>query len=875
MYFNNYRFRLSDDIQRLNPEQTAAKIERILNEDKSLELVRVAIDLTNQNESISLLSKSYDTHFIQEKVTRLLLEAEIPVSEIMEVDPVWYEEEMPPHQDHLSPSKTVVPKKNRKKTKHDHAHNGQAHHGHTHHGHTHHAHAHHGHAHHGHTHGDDNHWLKAALGVIWGIGMLVIAVASFNIPMIAYYIITGLTTLMTLYLGYTVYQSAWEALLEKQWDTTTLYTISTLTIVAVSIASLFIPGLPMMFEAAPLVLGFWHLGEGIEHTLIDEIEKKLDVRDCLPLSVLLKGNPDKEISVKSLIPNDVIIIKKGEVIPVDGVLRKKALLYTTRVDGSPELKEFNPGDEVKAGMRLADHLPSLEMRVTKTYQKSYLSLMAENIDKANDEKAPVEVFANTVLKYFIPGLLGIALISGIVIGSVFNPVLAIQCVVSVLVSACPCALSLITPMAIKIGMKKASENGIHFNNGKALQAAADIDTVVFDLNGTLTQGNIEVRALHIDDKKFLSQIALLEEQSDHPTAKIIKTYIKNQGIVPDMQAVITSLDKKHHSGIKGTINDEPFMIGNKEMLLENGITQINQPYDNPENGSVYIVRGTTVIGQIALTDPLRKDAIATVKQLKRLGKTVHICTGADQATAEKYATLLGIPKENICANTVGAVTKPSEVSKTSYIEQLKRKGYKVAMVGDAANDVTAIAYSDLGIAVKSNIGDTITQQHAGIVVQQGVLFSIATAFDVAEKTKKNIVQNLLVSLTYNSVITLVAAGLFVALGFALNPALGVALMVLESAIVLTNLYLFKQQEIISATSNSKNAGVDEETSEDTTFNLLNALGYCCQPQAGLAGTSEPPVVNSKTGRLFAPPKEKKHFSESTQIIQYEEISPVC
>lgn len=419
----------------------------------------------------------------------------------------------------------------------------------------------------------------------------------------------------------------------------------------------------MMFEAAPLVLGFWHLGEGIEHTLVGKINKKLDVRDCVPPLVLLKGNPDKEISVKTLIPNDMIIVKKGQVIPVDGVLTQKALLYTTRIDGSPKLKEFHPGDVVKAGMQLADHIPSLAMQVTKTYQNSYLSLIAENINKANDEKAPIEMFADKVLKYFIPGLIAVALLSGIVIGSLFNPALAIQCVVSVLVSACPCALSLITPMAVKIGMKKASENGIHFNNGKALQAAADIDTVVFDLNGTLTQGKMVVKSLHITDKKYLRPIALLESQSDHPVAKIIKSYIEQQDTASTEPLEITSIDKSHHSGMKGIVNGEAFMIGNKDMLAANGITSIDKPYDNPEKGSVYIVRGTTVIGQIALIDPLREDAIATVKQLKRLGKSVHICTGADQATAEKYATLLGIPKDNICANTVGAVTQKGKYPK--------------------------------------------------------------------------------------------------------------------------------------------------------------------------------------------------------------------
>ncbi|HAT1923008.1 TPA: HAD-IC family P-type ATPase [Legionella pneumophila] len=836
MLYSNYRFYLAKDAQLLDPEQSKEAIEQILAKTKELELVRVAVDLTGSNKSISVLCASKEHHVIKAKVTQLLKEQGLTVTDMMETE-VLQDIEPMEHHHHTHASRNTHPhpvKKHRKKTKHDHSHG-------------------HGH-HHGHHH--ENHWIKAALGLIWGIGLLVLSIGTFNIPLIAYYIITGLTALMTLYLGHTVYQSAWQALKEKKWDTTTLYSISTLTILVVSIASVFIPGLPMMFEAAPLVLGFWHLGEGIEHTLVGKINKKLDVRDCVPPLVLLKGTPNREISVKTLIPNDMIIVKKGQVIPVDGVLTQKALLYTTRIDGSPKLKEFQPGDVVKAGMQLADHIPSLEMQVTKTYQNSYLSLIAENINKANDEKAPIEMFADKVLKYFIPGLIAVALLSGIVIGSLFNPALAIQCVISVLVSACPCALSLITPMAVKIGMKKASENGIHFNNGKALQAAADIDTVVFDLNGTLTQGKMVVKSLHITDKKYLRPIALLESQSDHPVAKIIKSYMEQQDTASTEPLEITSIDKSHHSGMKGIINGEVFMIGNKDMLSVNGITSFDKPYDNPENGSVYIVRGTTVIGQIALTDPLREDAIATVKQLKRLGKSVHICTGADQASAEKYAALLGIPKDNICANTVGAVTKTGEVSKTSYIQQLKKKGFKVAMVGDAANDATAIAYSDIGIAVKSSIGDSITEQHAGIVVQQGLLFPIATAFDVAKKTKQNIFQNLFVSLSYNSTITLVAAGLFVALGFALNPVLGVALMVLESTIVLTNLYLFKQQEIVSAASHINNAE-EVETAGNTTSKVLHALGHRSQPQENLAVATEPKQVNPKVITLFAP---KEHPS---------------
>lgn len=855
----NYRVQLSDDAVRSNSEAQIQQSVFEIEGANELELIRVATNFKTSKKTISLLSRAKDSKLFRSKLFTLLLSKGIRVNNNIEAEELK-EEAQQDHEHHC----------------HGHGHS----HGHEHeHEHEHqcsHTHQHdssnhekkptkesnHTHAHdHGHAHNHENHWLKAGVGLVFGVGLLILSLASLNIPLIAYYIITGLTTLVSLYLGKNVYLSAWNALRQKKWDTSTLYTISTAAIVIVSIVSLFIPGLPMMCEAAPLVLGFWHLGEGIEHTLIGEINNKLDVRDCLPPLVRLrKGHLEQEISIKQLIPNDIIFINSGQVIPVDGRLIKSTFLYTTRIDGSPELKEFKAGDLVKAGMSVAEHTDALEMQVTKTYQNSYLSLIAKNIKKANTEKAPVEIFANKVLKYFIPGLIGVALISGLVIGLVFTPALAIQCVVAVLVSACPCALSLITPMAVKIGMKKASENGVHFNNGKALQAAANIDTVVFDLNGTLTKGEIEVSQFAISEPQYLRHFALLEAQSSHPAAKIIKSYIETKNPLTTDVLTLSSVDKSHHSGLKGMINGEQFMVGNKDMLAANGITHVPEPYHNPNNGAVYLVRGSTVIGQINLADPLRDDAVATVKELQRLGKTVHICTGADQATAERFAAELGIAKEHIAANTVGAVSKPGEISKDSYIQQLKRKGHKVSMVGDAANDLTAIAYSDVGVAVKSAIGDDITQKQAGIVVQKGLLFPIASAFDTAAKTKSNIFQNLAVSLTYNSIITLVAAGLFVALGFTLNPALGVALMVIESTIVLANLYRFKKQNIVSSAPCSPVEKVEEP--ESTTSKILHALGF--SPKAKVVTRLETPEKQPKCSSLFSSQSPIKLEQETNQ-----------
>ena len=726
---------------------------------------------------------------------------------------------------------------------HNHAHHGkpgQAHHDH---GHKH-AH-HHGHGHgHGHGEHDEHHWFNAALGLIWGVGMLVLAIGSFNIPMLGYYAITASTALVTWYLGSTVYQNAWNALKANELDISILYSISTLTILAVSVVSIFVPGLPMMFEAAPLVLGFWHLGEGIEHSLIEQIDEKLDIRDCIDPYVICRGKRNP-VLIETLVAGNIIHVKNREnsheevYIPVDGELITAAWLYTTQINGSPEVQWFAAGSTVKSGMRLAHPLTELHMKVTKTYENSYLSQVARKANQASEKMAPVELLTTQVLRYFIPGLLAVAALSGIVIGCVYGPALAIQCVISVLVSACPCALSLITPMAVKIGMKKASENGIQFKDGEALQASADVDVVVFDLNGTLTQGKVEVGRLDIADRELLSHIALLESQARRKTqlAQAIITRIKGEGFAIAPPLSIQSVEESHN-GIKGVIGGVRLMIGDKAMLTHNGIT-INAPYDNLENGTIYIVRDEAVIGQVVLTDPLRDDAIKTVQQLRSLGKEIHICTGADKDTAKKYAKELGISEEYIWANTVAGDPKPGEVTKRTVILNLKRKGHKVAMVGDSINDVEALAVADVGVAVKSPIGSSSIEKYASILVQKGLLFPIATAFDIGQKAKDNIYQNLFVSLAYNSTITLAAAGVFIGLGLTLNPVLGTVFMILESTIVLTNLYRFKQQEVVAASVVCTNAACEEPGSLDSAARMLNALGP--RQQAVAAKEADPQI----------------------------------
>ncbi len=606
-------------------------------------------------------------------------------------------------------------------------------------------------------------------------------------------------------MGRHVYQAAFKELKAKEISTASLYALSTLTIFIVSTIGLFIPGLPAVTEAAPLVLGFWHLGEAIEHSLVKRIKHKLDVRATLPKAVRLQKAPGKQITIAQLKINDEFLLEKGETIPVDGILLRDAKLYTTRINGSPKLQQFRAGDQVYSGMQLPPNATA-EIRATKCYQDSYLSLIAQNIDKALESKAPIELVTKKILQYFVPGLIAIALLSGLLVSTFVSPAAAFSCVISVLISACPCVLSLITPLAVKIGLKKGSEYGVQYKNGRSLQRSANIDAVVFDLNGTLTQGKLSVGSCLLTDKKFARYISALELQSEHPTATVITQYLQSKSIKPLPADALKTVDKSFNNGISASVEGKKLLVGNRDFLRKHGIKEFHPPFDDPANGNTFAVFDKKVVGKLLIHDPLRSDAIATIKELKRQGKEVFLCTGTDELSAQFYAKVLKIPFENISANNV------SPTAKQDFIKELQAKGHNVAMIGDATNDLTAIAQAHLGIAVHSKIGDELTQDYADIVVQQGHLLPIAGAFEIGQQTKRSIVQNLCISLGYNSLVTLVGAGALRAFGFVLNPILGVGLMVLESSVVLGNIVYLKHQKV---TAHSRHRNYPQKSLQST------------------------------------------------------------
>lgn len=658
---------------------------------------------------------------------------------------------------------------------------------------------------------------------------MALSLTGIAIPMLAMYIITGGSALLTLIIGAPSFIDAAKKLFKaKTLTMDALYSVTALTAIGVSIASFFFPMLPMMCSAGLLMMGFRRLGQAIEDSLKQKTKVKLDFFSRLAPHYECENDKDHRsiLAFEFIEPEHIIKVKKGDVIPVDGIcLDDHASIIKSIDDGNLNAQDIAKDAKVYAGMRVANE--NIRILASQNVNNSLLGKLNSELEQTRHEKAPIVTASQQALKWFLPTVIGIALVASVIIGLCFPPALAIPSAIScglwILGAACPCTLGMITPMAIKIGTQKAQDKGIIFASGKHLQAAGNIDTVVFDLNGTLTVGKPSVTSSTFidkiyDKKKLFNYIAALESSSSHPFAHAIKTFAnRKKQTTLNSKDVFADIEHTKYSGIRAKITDKDstfdgkmLSIGNSQMMRDLEIT-IPETLNKTETAKhrIFIALDTQVLGYILLEDPLRSDAIPTIRELKKMGKEIHLCTGADEHTAKKYAEELGIPLERVkfgFKNT--AASEPANdaeiKTKVQYIASLQAVGKQVAMVGDAENDATAIKKADLGIAMKSC--DNLTGHFAGANILSDSLKPIVAGFEVAKQTVSNIKQNLIFSLTYN--IIAVVAPIAIAcvlccvlapplalavLAIALSPAIGAGLMILQSSLVLGNAFRFKKQ----------------------------------------------------------------------------------
>lgn len=693
--------------------------------------------------------------------------------------------------------------------------------------------------------------LLGFIGVSAGLALLILPLVMTGLPILTMALIGIASTMLTVTLGAASYKKAASIFfMNGGLHMDTLFTVSTLAAIGVSIAAFFVPGLPMMFEVGLLIFGFRHIGEGIRESLENRMGFKERFQDRAAKKVeKLMGETSSEVLSKDLVVGDVIVIEAGMVVPVDGICQSGVGNVSTDIDdGLDQFKLINPEDVLLAGMTLMDG--SIQMKVTAAVSESLLARkdasIAASINK-KDEKSSWETQANKYLRYFIPGVFLLAITSGVLIGCFFSPALAIQCAVGVLVSACPCTLGLVTGMAVKVGMRKASEQGILFKSTQKLERVFQIEHVVFDLNGTLTTLTPVVveNGMHLAKKTLCTKDELLglflsiESFSRKSIAAAICEYAKDKGAKPSIALDASQIDLTNHNGVKASIDGQVYCIGNAQMMEDNNVIFDEKKVEYDQT-VIYLSRGATVLGHIIVQRPLRPEAIDVVSALQKMGKKVYIYSGADEATVKAYANVLGIPTDNLewgCSSS----RKP----KDELIRKLQKSG-RVAMIGDAGNDAEAIAASDFGVAmpIDGEPRPNISRQLAEAEFKTNSLKPIVPAFDISRQTASNINQNFMFSLTYNIAVVLLSGGLLLAAGIVLNPSIGVALMILQTSIILLNTYRFKQQKVIgvsetfnetssygasmkklkvSKQSSSKNSATLSQSSNDTLLNRLDFL----------------------------------------------------
>lgn len=672
------------------------------------------------------------------------------------------------------------------------------------------------------------HLILAISGIFSAFILLILSIAFPFWPSSMMAIATFASIGLTLILGAQSYYQAGKSLFSSgRLNMEALFAISTIVIMSISFLSLFVTGLPMLLDASLFILGFRHLGFFIEEQVKVATSVNLRFQDRVQKKARkIHVNGEIEaVFVDALEPGDCILIAPDEIFPVDGTIMEPGIWVNDEIiSGKKEAHELPDGALIYAGMILKNQEKTALMQVKATLAQSHLAALDERIALANLEKSNIETFTDKVLEYFIWTVLSIALVSAVIIGCFYPISVAAQVAAMLLVSACPCTLGLIIPLSVKIGMVKASEQGVQFKSSKKMQEANDITSICFDLNGTLTYGKPMVQSSDMP-KAYLHYVAVMMRHSKHRFAQSIQNYLEkfHGPHLDDEEIVLNEQQIKQTGGLQATIDGHEILIGNSFLMAGIDLPLIECLEDQTV---VYFVMDGVYKGHFILADALRADAKAVVAALQRLGKKIHMVTGSDQKTAERYAFQLGIDCQQIKASC-----KPED--KEKYIRHLKNEGERVCFVGDGSNDALPISVSDFSLAIEG--GDEITAHQAGAIIRGDSLLPVLSAHVIADKVKTSIHRGLLINFIYNFIAMFLPSFLLVTTGVLLNPALGAFIMLFQAAVVYFNVYALYQEDthidvlepVMPISSHQRMAEADllarAEADQDANLELNEAL----------------------------------------------------
>ncbi|NLL35219.1 MAG: cadmium-translocating P-type ATPase [Clostridiales bacterium] len=608
-----------------------------------------------------------------------------------------------------------------------------------------------------------------------------------------------LLTIPIVITGRRFYSVGFRALLQRSPNMDSLIALGTSAAVVYSLYSTILIYLGdghavhgLYFESAGVIISLILLGktlEAISKGKTSEAIKKLMGLTPKTATVLQDGK-EIEISIDEVAEGDLILVRPGEKIPVDGVvIEGYSAVDESMLTGESIPVEKNPGDNVYAACINGNG--SIKFRATRVGKETVLSQIIKLVEDAQSAKAPIAKIADTVSGYFVPIVLGIALfalVAWLIAGETVTFSLTIF--ISVLVIACPCALGLATPTAIMVGTGKGAELGILYKSGEALEILHKVDTVVLDKTGTITNGRPQVTDFvestedGMSKERVLSLVAAAEKSSEHPLGEAIVRYAKEMSItLPE----VSRFEALPGLGIEAEVDGVVLLIGNRRLMKENQVplddylhhsTRLADEGKTP----MFIAIDKRFAGIIAVADTVKDNSAAAIAELHEMGIEIVMITGDNPRTSEAIAKQVGV-------NKVLAEVLPKD--KSDEVKKLQSDGKVVAMVGDGINDAPALAQADIGIAIGH--GTDIAMESADVVLMKSDLMDIPTAIQLSSKTIRTIKQNLFWAFGYNTAGIPIAAGLLHIFGGPLlSPMIAAAAMSFSSVSVLLNALRLKR-----------------------------------------------------------------------------------
>lgn len=630
---------------------------------------------------------------------------------------------------------------------------------------------------------------------IGGLFALPLFVIAMFIPTIPYsnYLMFGLTLPILFWSGRHFFVSAAKQASILKVNMDSLVALGTGTAFLFSTFNTFFPEVleangmipHVYFEAVGVLLVFVLLGKYLEAKANQQTSSAIEELLAMQATTvqLLENGVEKQLPIEVVQVNDVLKIRPGDVLPLDGVLLEgTASIEESMLTGEAFFVAKMQGDTVFGGTILQQG--SFTMQVKQIGKDTVLAQIIALVEQAQNTKVPIQKLVDKIAGIFVPAVMAIAVFTFLVWWANGLWVEGLVNAVAVLVVACPCALGLATPTAITVGIGAAAKKGILMQNVAAIEQAGAIDTIVLDKTGTITEGKPQVTGVEwkepLENQEFLEGVLLaIENESEHPIAKELVAYYQNKG-----KKIKVSIQQfKNHSGfgLSAEVEGEVYWLGNKALLEQQDISisarleQVAKSYQTRANTLVFFANEETTLAVIGLSDVIKTHAVQAIKALQDTGKVLYMLTGDNEQTAAHVAQQVGI--SHYQANVL-----PKD--KIAFVQELQAKGKSVMMVGDGINDAPALAQATIGVAMNS--GTSVAISSADIVLRQNDLRQLETILSTSKRMVQIIRQNLFWAFIYNILLIPIAAGILYPWGILLNPMLAGAAMAFSSIFVVMN-----------------------------------------------------------------------------------------